>query len=91
MNILPVLFITWTALAALFLTLIVYLSRLTRYVDDKLFLDGHDDYGEKVQSEIVRKANRMEPLMKCIGMATGLMSVGIVGVYLYRAILVLQS
>ena len=88
MKMLPLLFIAWTALASLFLTLIVYRSRLTRYEDDKLFLDGHDDYGEQVQSDIVRRVNRMAPLVHSIGTAVGLMSVGI---YLHRAILVLQS
>ena len=91
MTMMTVLLTAWTALVALFFTLMVYRSRLIRYEDDKLFLDGHDAYGEKVQFDIVRKVNRMQPVISSIGMATGIMSLSIVGVCLYRAIVVLRS
>ncbi len=91
MTLLQILYIIWTALAMLFLSLLLYRSTLTRYEDEKLFLDGHDEYGEKVQSEIIRKVNRMNPFVRFVGMATGIMSASIVGIFLYRAILVLQS
>ena len=91
MTMLPVLFTAWTALAALLFSLLMYRSTLTRYEDDKLFLDGHDADGEKIQSDIIRKVNRMEPFVRSIGAATGAISVGILAIYLYRAIVVLQS
>ncbi|WP_263381804.1 hypothetical protein [Granulicella arctica] len=91
MTMLPILYAAWATFAVLLFTLLVYRSTLTRYEDDKLFLDGLDTYGQNLQTEIVRKVNRMAPIVHTIGIATGAVTVGIVGVHVYRAILVLQS
>ena len=91
MHMLPALFIAWTLSTVLFLVLFLYRSTLIRYEDEQLFLDAHDEYGEKAQTEIIRKINRLRPFMYGIGTAAGIMSLGIVGVYVYDAIRVLQS
>lgn len=91
MTILPVLNVSCIAFGVLFLALHIYRSTITRYEDEKLFLDGNDTNGEQVQTEIIRKINRLQPFVTFIGAATGIISASILGVHVYRAILVLQS
>ena len=91
MPVLPALYIVWTLSTVLFLALLVYRSNLIRYEDEQLFLDAHDEYGEKIQADIIRKINKIRPLIYSIGTMAGIMSLGIVGVYVYNAIRVLQS
>ncbi len=91
MTILILMYSAWAALAVFFLALLVYRSTLSRYEEEKLFLDGHDESGEQVQTEIIRKMTITEPFLNFLGTATGLMTASILGVYVYRAILVLQS
>lgn len=91
MTVHPVFYSAWVLLGLLFLALHVYRSTLTRYEDEKLFLDGLDEYGEQTQNDIIRKVTRLQPLMNLIGTATAIMSLGIVGVHVYNAILVIRS
>lgn|GEM_PF-1130727 len=91
MPVLPALYMAWTTSTVLFLALLLYRSTLTRYAEERLFLDAHDKYGERTQTEIIRKINRIRPLMYGIGTMAGIMSLGIVGVHVYDAIRVLQS
>ncbi|NYF77783.1 hypothetical protein [Granulicella arctica] len=91
MTVLSLLYVAWMVSGFLFLSLMVYRSRLTRYEDEKLFLDGHDESGERTQTEIIYKVGRLQPLVTFIGTATGIMSASIVGIYLYNAILIIRS
>jgi hypothetical protein len=91
MTVLPLLYVAWAASAVLFLGLLVYRSTLVRYEDEKLFLDGLDEYGEKNQTEIIRKVTQLQPLVTFLGMATGMVSASILGIYVYNAILIIRS
>ena len=91
MTVHPLIYLLWVFFALLFLGLMVYRSRLTRYEDEKLFLDGLDENGEQNQNDIIRKVTRLQPLVNVLGTATALMSLGIVGIYVYNAILVIRS
>jgi hypothetical protein len=91
MTVHPFVYSAWIVFGILFLGLQVYRSTLTRYEDEKLFLDGLDQDGERSQNEIIRKVTRIQPLVNLIGTATAIMSLGIVGVYVYNAILVIRS
>ena len=91
MSVPTLLYCVWTAFAVLLLSLIVYRGTLTRYEDEKLFLDGHDADGEQTQADIIRKVTRLQPLVTFLGTATVLASLSIVGMYVYDAIRVLQS
>ncbi len=91
MTVHPFFYSAWTLFGLLFLGLQVYRSTLTRYEDEKLFLDGLDQSGELKQNEIIRKVTRLQPLMNVIGTATAIMSLAIVGVSVYNAIMVIRS
>ncbi len=85
-NISPVLLVVWAALAACFLALIAYRGQLTRYEEDQLFLNENVNQNEhKEQDEIVRKVNRLQPLVRIFGGAAAAMTVGVIGLYVYNA------
>jgi hypothetical protein len=83
LGILPTLLVIWGAVTICFLILIAYRSQVTRYEEDQLFLNGEDSVEQKEQTEIVRKVNRIAPLIKIFGGATTLATLGIVCLFFY--------
>ncbi len=87
----PLLLTVWAALAACFLALLAYRGQLTRYEEDQLFLNDNVNQNEhQEQDEIVRKVNKIAPLVKVLGGATGLMTASIVGIYMWNIIMMLR-
>jgi hypothetical protein len=87
----PVLLFIWLALALCFLGLLVYRGQLTRYEEDQLFLNDKVNQNEaKEQTDIVRRVKTLEPLVRIFGGAAGLLTVSIVGMYVYSAWKTLQ-
>ena len=85
MNALPVLLIVWAAVAACFLGLLAYKGQLTRYEEDQLFLSDTVSHEQEIQTEIVRKVNKLEPFVRIFGVAAAVMTAGIVGIFTYDA------
>ena len=85
MSYLPVLLIVWAAVTACFLGLLAYKGQLTRYEEDQLFLNETLSHEQQVQSEIVRKVNRIAPFVRVFGVAAAVMTAGIVGIFTYDA------
>lgn len=85
MNAIPVMLIVWGIIAACFLALLAYRGQLTRYEEDQLFLSESESNEQRQQSEIVRKVNKIQPLIRILGVATAVMTVGIVGIFTYDA------
>jgi hypothetical protein len=85
MSYLPVLLIVWAAVAACFLALLAYRSQLTRYEEDQLFLSDSQSNDRQEQTEIIRKVNKIRPMVNLFGYAAALMTIGIVGLFTYDA------
>ena len=85
MSAIPVMLIVWGIIAACFLALLAYRGQLTRYEEDQLFLSDTESNEQREQSEIVRKVNKISPLIRILGVATAVMTVGIVGIFTYDA------
>ena len=82
----PILLFVWAALAVAFLALLMYRGQLTRYEDEQLFLNEETNINEQQQqSRIVRRVKRLEPLVRIFGGAAGLVTAGVVGMYVYDA------
>jgi len=87
----PILLFIWAALAFCFIGLLMYRGQLTRYEDDQLFLNEEANSAEQQQqTEIVRRVKRIEPLVRILGGAAGLVTAGVVGMYVYDAWLHIQ-
>jgi hypothetical protein len=85
MSAIPVLLIVWGIIAACFLALLAYRGQLTRYEEDQLFLSASESNEQREQNEIVRKVNRLSPLIRVLGVATAALTVGIIGIFTYDA------
>lgn len=75
----------WALLAACFLGLLVYLSQLTRYEDEQLFLGEQASAQEEQHTAIVRKVTRLEPVLHLFGGAASVATASVVGVYVWNA------
>jgi sensor domain CHASE-containing protein len=85
MSAIPIMLIVWGIIAACFLALLAYRGQLTRYEEDQLFLNDTESNEQRVQSEIVRKVNQLQPMIRILGVATAVMTIGIVGIFTYDA------
>ncbi|HXB63209.1 MAG TPA: hypothetical protein VNU94_10210 [Acidobacteriaceae bacterium] len=82
-------FALWIAEAAVlvcFLALLAYRAQVTRYEDDQLFLSDESGQHERAaQAAIVQKVDKIGPLVRILGGATALMTVSIIGIYVWDA------
>jgi len=81
----PTMLVIWAVVTITFLLLLAYRGQITRYEEDQLFLNGSHSNEEIQQSEIARKLNRIGPIIRLVGGAASLVTVGIVGLYMYDA------
>jgi hypothetical protein len=79
------LLIVWAVAAACLLALLAYRGQLTRYEEDQLFLSDNNLHEQHQQEEIVRKVNKLAPLVRVIGGVCGLLTMGVVGSYMWEA------
>ena len=82
---LPTMIIIWAVVTVAFLLLLAYRSQITRYEEDQLFLNGANSNEENEQHEIVRKVNRLAPYVRILGGAASLVTISIVGLWMYDA------
>ena len=85
MEAIPVLLIIWAAIVACFLGLLAYKGQLTRYEEDQLFLSETVSHEQQLQSEIIRKVNKIQPFVRIFGVASAVMTAGIVGIFTWDA------
>ena len=86
MSVSPILLIVWATLAACFLALLAYRGQLTRYEDEQLFLNEEVNLQEKHdQEEIIRRVNRITPIVNICGGAAGLVTMSVIGVFVWDA------
>lgn len=85
MDSIPVLLIIWAAIVACFLGLLAYKGQLTRYEEDQLFLSETVSHEQQLQTEIVRKVTKIQPFVRLFGIAAGVMTAGIIGIFTYDA------
>jgi hypothetical protein len=76
----------WGILTVVFLGLLMYRGNVTRNEEDQLFLDDTNQIEHGEQEEILRKATKIEPVIRIWGGITGLVTIAIVGFYVYDAI-----
>jgi hypothetical protein len=85
MDSIPVLLIIWAAISACFLGLLAYKGQLTRYEEDQLFLTDIRPNEQQLQGEIVRKVTKIQPFVRVFGIASAVMTAGIIGIFTFDA------
>ena len=86
-----ILLIVWAVLIVCFLALLVYRGQLARYEEEQLFLGDEVSAEQEMQQSIVRRLQKIDPIVKIVGGAAGLATACAVGMYVWDAWQRLQS
>ena len=83
MNALPVLIVIWAVLTGLFLALLAYNATITRYEENQLFLDdaSANAIEQQQQNSILRKVNKLLPVIRTLGILSAIFTVLIIAIY----------
>ena len=76
----------WGVITAVLVVLLIYRSTLTMQEDDQLFLGESESHMEKEQIEIMAKVNKITPLVKWMGAASGVLLLVIAGMAVYQGL-----
>lgn len=86
MSYMPIIWIVWAGVITFLLILLVYRSNLTRYEEDQIFLDDAANHQKKQQEDLLVKVNKIQPWIRIVSGATGVLTVAIIGVYVWDAL-----
>jgi hypothetical protein len=84
------LLITWGVLTCILIVLLIYRSTLNMHEDDQLFLDESEAHMAKEQVELINKMNKLAPLVKVLGVVSGIMLLVIAGLFVYQGLTAVQ-
>ena len=76
----------WGVLTGVLIILLIYRSTLTMHEDDQLFLDESASQMEQEQIELMQKVNKLNPFVKWLGAASGLLILVIAGIAIYQGL-----
>lgn len=86
MSYMPVVWIVWACIITCLLILLMYRSNLTRNEEDQIFLDDAGSHLQHEQEEILVKVNKIQPFIRVVTGATCILTVGIIGIYVWDAV-----
>ena len=78
--------IAWGILTAVLIILLIYRSTLTMQEDEQLFLDESASAMAQEQTELMAKVNKITPVVKGLGWASGLMFLVLAGMFIYQGL-----
>ena len=76
----------WGVLACILMVLVIYRSILGNREEDQLFLDRAEAALEQEQLEVVSQINRLDPVIRWVGIATGGLLVLIFAWWIYNGL-----
>jgi hypothetical protein len=82
--------ILWGVLTTILIALLIYRSTLTMHEDEQLFLDESSSHMAEEQRELVKKVNRISPLVRIFGASSGVLILIIPGIWIYQALTAVQ-
>jgi hypothetical protein len=82
--------VVWGILTAVLIILLIYRSTLAMHEDDQLFLSESESQMERDQIEIMQKLNKVTPIVKWLGAASGALILVIGGMALYQQLSQMQ-
>ena len=80
------LLVVWGVLTGVLVILLIYRSTLTMHEDDQLFLDEAESHMEQEQIELMQKVNKLNPFVRWLGAASGLLILVIAGIAIYQGL-----
>jgi hypothetical protein len=85
------LLVAWGILTAILIILLIYKSTLTMHEDDSIFLNETESQMEKDQVEIIKKMNKITPILKVLGALSGAMILVIAGLFIYQGLMMAST
>ena len=82
--------ILWGVLTAALIILLIYRSTLSMHEDEQLFLSESESQMQKDHIEVMQKLNKVTPIVKWLGAASGTLLLIIGGVALYQQLSTMQ-
>ena len=76
--------VVWGVITAVLIILLIYRSTLAMHEDEQLFLSESESQMQKDQIELMQKLNKVTPIVKWLGAASGALILIIGGVALYQ-------
>jgi Tfp pilus assembly protein PilN len=76
----------WGVLTGVLVILLIYRGTLTMQEDDQLFLDDTKSQMQQDQAELIAKVNKINPFVKILGAASGIMFLVIAGMFIYQGL-----
>jgi hypothetical protein len=76
--------ILWGIVTTLLIVLLIYRSMISMKEDDQLFLDSAQSNLEQEQRQVRTQLERLAPYTKVLGATSGLLLVGMAGMWLYQ-------
>ena len=86
MSPLTMLLIVWGAITVALIVLLIYRSTLTMHEDDQLFLDDSSMHMQEEQLALQRRMGKIQPFVRVLGVASGLLIVVIAGGWIWQGI-----
>ncbi len=80
----------WGVLTGILVILLIYRGTLSMHEDDQLFLSDPDSPRHREQEELLVKMNKLRPMLKLFGTASGLLILAIGGLFVYQSLTVVQ-
>ncbi len=86
-----VLLTIWRVLTGILILLLIYRSTLAMHEADQLFLNDAESHLQIEQTELQRRMNRIQPIVRVLGAGSGLLMLVICGLWLWNGIMLSQS
>jgi Tfp pilus assembly protein PilN len=79
------LLILWGAITLVLVVLLIYRSTLTMHEDDQLFLSEGEHAMQEEQQELIKKMNKLQPLVRACGALSVVLLAVMAGMWIYDA------
>ena len=76
----------WGILTAILIILLIYRSTLTMREEEQLFLDEAESHMQQEQMELISRVNKVNPLVRAFGAASGLLILVIAAMWIYQGL-----
>jgi hypothetical protein len=76
----------WAGLTVVLIALVIYRALVGIHEEDQIFLDRAEAALEREQLEVVRKINRIDPIIKSLAIASGSLVLVLIGIWIYRGL-----
>ena len=88
MTAMTIMLVVWGVVTVALIGLLIYRGILGNHEGDQLFLDRAEAALEQEQVEVIRRINRIDPIIRWVGAASAALILAIGGLWLYRGLTV---